>query len=72
MMMRRRRNCKKKKKQMIIMMMMTATMMVLRRIRWYAFGDVTSIGKVKVKVKFTLEQTTKAQSGSGGTALLFL
>jgi len=28
-------------------------------------------GKVKVKVKFTLEQDTKAQKGSGGIALLF-
>jgi len=28
--------------------------------------------KVKVKVKFTLEKATKVQSGSRGTALLFL
>jgi len=28
--------------------------------------------KVKLKVKFTLEQTTKAQRGSRGIALLFL
>jgi len=28
--------------------------------------------KVKVKVKFTLEQPTKAQRGSRGIALLFL
>jgi hypothetical protein len=28
--------------------------------------------KVKVKVKITLEQATKAQSGSRGTTLLFL
>ena len=28
--------------------------------------------KVKVKVKFNLEQTTKAQTGSRGIALLFL
>jgi hypothetical protein len=28
--------------------------------------------KVKVKVKITLEQATKAQRGSRGTALLFL
>jgi hypothetical protein len=27
---------------------------------------------VKVKIKFTLEQATKAQRGSGGIALLFL
>ena len=27
--------------------------------------------KVKVKVKFTLEQATKAQSGSRGIAVLF-
>ena len=32
------------------------------------FKDV----KVKVKVKFTLEQATKAQTGSRGIALLFL
>jgi hypothetical protein len=29
------------------------------------------IGTVKVKVKFTLEQTMKAQRGSRGIALLF-
>jgi hypothetical protein len=28
--------------------------------------------KVKVKVKFTLEQATKAQRRNGGIALLFL
>jgi hypothetical protein len=28
--------------------------------------------EVKVKVNFTLKQTTKVQSGSGGIALLFL
>jgi hypothetical protein len=28
--------------------------------------------KVKVKVKFTLEQATKAQRGRRGTALLFI
>ena len=28
-------------------------------------------GKVKVKVKFTLEQATKAQRGSRGIALVF-
>jgi hypothetical protein len=28
--------------------------------------------KVKVKVKFTIEQATKAQRGSRGIALLFL
>jgi hypothetical protein len=28
--------------------------------------------KVKVKVKFTPEQATKAQRGSGGRAILFL
>ena len=27
--------------------------------------------RVKLKVKFTLEETTKAQRGSGGIALLF-
>jgi len=31
----------------------------------------TQFEKVKVKVKFTLEQATKAQSGSRGIALLF-
>jgi hypothetical protein len=30
------------------------------------------IGKVKVKVKFTLEQATKAQRWNRGIALLFL
>jgi hypothetical protein len=38
-------------------------------------GNSTStqvISKRKVKVKFTLEQTTKVQRGSGGIALLFL
>jgi hypothetical protein len=41
--------------------------------------DLTAIGvgfplllKIKVKVDFTLEQATKAQKGSRGTALLFL
>ena len=29
-------------------------------------------GKVKVKVKFSLEQATKAQRGSRGIALFFL
>jgi hypothetical protein len=29
-------------------------------------------GEVKVKVKFTLEQATKAQKGSRGIVLLFL
>ena len=33
---------------------------------------VTNIVKVKVKVKFTLEQDTKAQRGIRGIALLFL
>jgi hypothetical protein len=31
----------------------------------------TIIVKVKVKVKFTLEQATKAERGSKGIALLF-
>jgi hypothetical protein len=30
------------------------------------------MGKVKVKVKFSLEQAMKAQKGSRGIALLFL
>ena len=34
--------------------------------------QVTSNVKVKVRVKFTLEQATKAQRGSRGIALLFL
>jgi hypothetical protein len=34
------------------------------------FADFCTVYKVKVKV--TLQQTTKAQKGSGGTALLFL
>ena len=34
--------------------------------------DQSELRKVKVKVKFTLEQATKAQRGSRGIALLFL
>jgi len=40
-----------------------------------AFRDdklIIPLGNVKVKVKFTLEQATKAQRGSRGIALLFL
>ena len=33
---------------------------------------ISKLNLVKVKVKFTLEQATKAQRGSRGTALLFL
>jgi hypothetical protein len=33
---------------------------------------IIPIGKVKVKVKFTLEQATKTQRWSRGIALLFL
>jgi hypothetical protein len=33
---------------------------------------IIPVGKVKVKVKFTLEQTTKAHKGSKDIALLFL
>jgi len=39
-----------------------------------SFSNVCSISqsvKIKVKVKFTLEQATKAQRGSRGTVLLF-
>jgi len=32
---------------------------------------IIPVGKVKVKVKFTLEQTTKAQKGSKDIPLLF-
>jgi hypothetical protein len=41
---------------------------------WIRQSDNWSDKKVKekVKVKFTQEQTTKAQSGSRGIALLFL
>jgi hypothetical protein len=35
-------------------------------------GDSIRARKVKVKVKFTLEQATKAQRGSRCIALLFL
>ena len=40
----------------------------------FIFSRSTGEGgsKVKVKVKFTLEQATKAQRGSRGIALLFL
>jgi hypothetical protein len=34
--------------------------------------QITTNVKVKVKVKLTLEQATKAQRGSTGTAVLFL
>jgi hypothetical protein len=40
--------------------------------RFEAFTAMSSIFKVKVKVKFTLKQATKAQRGSRGIALLFL
>jgi hypothetical protein len=36
------------------------------------FLRLGSVTKVKVKVKFALEQTTKARKGSRGIALLFL
>ena len=41
----------------------------LAKIHWFFFLWMTS---VKVKVKFTLEQTTKVQRGSTDIALLFL
>jgi hypothetical protein len=34
--------------------------------------EVRSIGMIKVKVKFTLEQATKGQRGSRSICLLFL
>ena len=37
-----------------------------------ASGDLHKDLQIKVKVKFTLEQATKAQRGSRGIALLFL
>jgi hypothetical protein len=37
-----------------------------------SYNETSGIIKVKVKVKFTPEQATKAQRGSRGTALLFL
>jgi len=44
--------------------------------RWYNVTSDKNDGvmnyKVKVKVKFTLEQTTKAQRESGSMDLLFL
>jgi hypothetical protein len=36
------------------------------------FLNIANYRKVKVRLKFTLEQTTKAQRGSIGIALLFL
>ena len=36
------------------------------------FYNAARKGKRKVKVKFTLEQATKAQRGSSGVAILFL
>jgi hypothetical protein len=41
-------------------------------IQRYGMNFICTIVKVKVKVKFTLEQATKAQRGSRGIALLFL
>ena len=35
-------------------------------------GLTMAVGKVKVKVKFTLEQATKTQRGSRSIAVLFL
>jgi hypothetical protein len=37
---------------------------------WLKTSD--GLSKVKVKVKFTIEQATKTQKGSRGIALLFL
>ena len=41
-------------------------------IRVEVIGQIFMKNDVKVKVKFTLEQATKAQRGSRGVALLFL
>ena len=38
----------------------------------FSAREVTWFLQVKIKVKFTLEQTAKAQRGSRGIALLFL
>ena len=38
----------------------------------FNFGPYESRVKVKMNVKFTLQQAKKAQRGSRGTALLFL
>jgi len=40
----------------------------MKTISFYVLQD----GRQKVKVKFTLEQATKAQKGSRGIAVLFL
>ena len=37
-----------------------------------AGADMMVLVKVKLKVKFTLEQATKAQRGNRGRAILFL
>jgi hypothetical protein len=42
----------------------------MRSLLWYHFVFVSEDGKVKVK--FTLEQAMKAQTGNRGIALLFL
>jgi len=42
----------------------------LRKVMSFEFGRIYST-EGKVKVKFTLEQPTKAQRGSRGIALLF-
>jgi len=39
---------------------------------YLSIRDVLFVSPLKVKVKFTLEQATKAQRGRRGTALLFL
>jgi hypothetical protein len=44
------------------------TAVIASSVRWLAAAR--NKGKVKRKVKFTLEQATKAQSGSRGIALL--
>jgi len=44
---------------------------IVTSVHGYGHDKLYSI-KLKVKVKFTLLQATKGQSGSGGIALLFL
>jgi len=43
----------------------------MKAITYICFRNGLSKVKVKVKVKFTLEQATKAQRGSRGIALIF-
>ena len=57
-----------------VMMMKMMMMMMIQDIKtlWECVCSFTHSALVKVKIKFTLEQATKAQRGSRVIALLFL